>query len=175
LKTDDPTHVGGPDPDQILSEPMDTLDADLSALRAEVEAAKAEVLRVRAEADNQRKRLLRDTDSARKYAIERVLQDLLPTIDALERGIESASLPSASIASLKEGTEMSYGLLLKALESHGMKQLSPLNEAFNPEFHQAVSMAAVEGTPTNTVIAVMQRGYTLNERLIRPALVTVAS
>jgi len=174
-KTDDPTHAGGPDPDQIMPEVEDTLDHDLSALRAEVELAQQEVLRVRAEAENQRKRVLRDTENARKYAIERVLQDLLPTIDALERGVESADLPTASIATLKSGTQMSLGLLIKALEHHGLKSISPLGEVFNPDFHQAVSMASVVDAAANTVIAVMQRGYTLNERLIRPALVTVAS
>jgi molecular chaperone GrpE len=175
-KTNDPTHVGGPDPDQVLPEPEDdTLDSDLAALRAEVEAANQEVLRIRAETENQRKRLLRDTENARKYAIERVLQDLLPTVDALERGIESADLTTATVATLKEGTAMSLAMLIKALEHHGMKQLAPLGEPFNPDFHQAVSMAAQPGVSANTVIAVMQRGYTLNERLIRPALVTVAS
>jgi len=175
VKTDDPIHMGGPDPDLAPSEPDDGADRDLAALRQELESAQQEVLRIRAEAENQRKRLLRDTENARKYAIERVLQDLLPTVDALERGIESADLATATVQALKEGTQMSYGMLVKALEHHGMKQLTPLGEVFNPDFHQAVSMAAHTGAAANTVIAVMQRGYTLNERLLRPALVTVAS
>ncbi len=142
---------------------------------AELEQALLQVrdeqLRERAELDNQRKRLARDVDQARRFANERLLNELLPVIDNLERGIEAAG----DVQALREGTELTLRQLLKVVEDHGLIAVDPAGQPFNPEHHQAVGMAESAEHPSNTVISVMQKGYLLNGRLLRPALVMVAS
>ena len=129
------------------------------------------LLRERAEIENQRKRLQRDLEQARKFANERVLGDLLPVCDSLERGL---AIETADAKSLREGMELTLKALIKVAESNGLKAVDPAGEPFNPEQHQAVSMVDVAGVAPNTVVAVIQKGYVLNERLLRPALVTVS-
>ena len=129
------------------------------------------LLRERAEIENQRKRLQRDLDQARKFANERVLGDLLPVCDSLERGL---AVQTADAGSLREGMELTLKALLKVAEGNGLKAIDPVGQPFNPEQHQAVSMVEAPGAAPDTVVAVIQKGYVLNERLLRPALVTVA-
>ena len=129
------------------------------------------LLRERAEIENQRKRLQRDLEQARKFANERVLGDLLPVCDSLERGL---AVQTADAGSLREGMELTLKALLKVAESNGLKAIDPVGQPFNPEQQQAVSMVEVPGTAPDTVVAVIQKGYVLNERLLRPALVTVS-
>jgi len=129
------------------------------------------LLRERAEIENQRKRLQRDLEQARKFANERVLGDLLPVCDSLERGL---AIETADAKALREGMELTLKALIKVAESNGLKAVDPAGEPFNPEQHQAVSMVDVAGVAPNTVVAVIQKGYVLNERLLRPALVTVS-
>ena len=129
------------------------------------------LLRERAEIDNQRKRLQRDLDQARKFANERVLGDLLPVCDSLERGL---AVQAADATSLREGMELTLKALLKVAENNGLKAIDPSGQPFNPELHQAVSMVEAPGTKADTVVAVIQKGYMLNDRLLRPALVTVS-
>lgn len=129
------------------------------------------LLRERAEIENQRKRLQRDLEQARKFANERLLGDLLPVCDGLERGI---AVESADIKAMREGLDLTLKALLKVAESNGLKQVDPLGAAFNPELHQAVSMVDAPQAAANTVVSVMQKGYVLNDRLLRPALVMVA-
>jgi molecular chaperone GrpE len=154
--------------------------ADLAqALQDEIKkrsALEEEILRMRAEADNVRRRMQREMDQARKYGADKVLGDMLPIIDALESGLRLAEHENASVASLREGKEMSLKMLLKVLDQHGLKQVHPIGESFNPEFHQAVAMVpAAEGQTSGSVVLVMQTGYVLADRLLRPALVSVAS
>lgn len=129
------------------------------------------LLRERAEIENQRKRLQRDLEQARKFANERVLGDLLPVCDSLERGL---AIETADAKALREGMELTLKALIKVAEGNGLKAVDPAGEPFNPEQHQAVSMVDVAGVAPNTVVAVIQKGYVLNERLLRPALVTVS-
>jgi len=129
------------------------------------------LLRERAEIENQRKRLQRDLDQARKFANERVLGDLLPVCDSLERGL---AVQTADAGSLREGMELTLKALLKVAEGNGLKPIDPVGQPFNPEQHQAVSMVEAPGTKPDTVVAVIQKGYVLNDRLLRPALVTVS-
>lgn len=129
------------------------------------------LLRERAEIENQRKRLQRDLEQARRFANERLLGDLLPVCDGLERGL---AVETTDIKALREGMDLTLKSLLKVAENNGLKQIDPLGQAFNPELHQAVSMVEAPQAAPNTVVSVMQKGYVLNDRLLRPALVMVA-
>ncbi|MBS0557212.1 MAG: nucleotide exchange factor GrpE [Proteobacteria bacterium] len=129
------------------------------------------LLRERAEIENQRKRLQRDLEQARKFANERLLGDLLPVCDGLERGL---AVETADVGSLREGMDLTLKALLKVAENNGLKQVDPLGQPFNPEVHQAVGMVDAPQAAPNTVVSVMQKGYALNDRLLRPALVMVA-
>ena len=133
-----------------------------------------QLLRVQAEMENSRRRAERDVESAHKYALERFAQDLLPVKDSLELGLAAASGDDESVAKLREGTELTLKMLSQALEKHGIKEINPAGQPFNPELHQAMSMQESAEHPANTVLAVMQKGYTLNDRLMRPALVVVS-
>ena len=129
------------------------------------------LLRERAEIENQRKRLQRDLEQARKFANERLLGDLLPVCDSLERGL---AVENADTGALREGMDLTLKALLKVAENNGLKPIDPLGQPFNPEQHQAMSMVDAPGQAPNTVVAVMQKGYVLNDRLLRPALVAIA-
>ncbi len=147
----------------------------LSQLMAEYETKLGEmrelVLRERAELDNQRKRLQRDLEQARKFANEKLLGELLPVIDNLERAL-AADKGDAGV--LRGGVELTLKELLRVATAHGLVIVSPHGEVFDPERHQAMSMVDSHEHAPNTVVAVLQKGYVLNERLLRPALVNVA-
>jgi len=132
-----------------------------------------QVLRLQAELENGRRRAERDVENAHKYALERFTQDLLPVKDSLELGLAAAG-DDPAVAKLREGTELTLKMLSQALEKYGIKEVNPLGQPFNPELHQAMSMQESAEQAPNTVLAVLQKGYTLNERLVRPALVVVA-
>lgn len=146
-------------------------EARLAALEAELKAARDESLRLLAEMDNQRKRLQRDVEAARKYGTERLLGDLLPVCDGLEAGLKAEA---ADAARLREGTAMTLRMLQKALESHGLSAIDPAGEPFDPARHQAVSVVDTGQHTPDTVVTVFQKGYALADRLLRPALVAVA-
>lgn len=143
---------------------------ELEALRAEVEQLKAQSLLERADLENQRKRLARDIEQARRFANERLLSDLLPVFDSLDAGLAAAGEGDA----LRQGLELTYKQLLKVAADNGMTLLDPTGQPFDPEQHQAVSQGEADGVPPGHVINVFQKGYMLNGRLLRPALVIVA-
>lgn len=143
----------------------------LAELEAELVAARAEQLRLLAEMDNQRKRLARDAESARKYATDRLLAELIPVADSLEAGL---GVQAADAAKLREGMQLTLRLLDKALAGNGVSTVDPLGAAFDPEAHQAMSMVDAPGHAAGTVVTVFQKGYRLNDRLLRPAMVAVA-
>lgn len=147
-------------------------EANLLARIAELEA---EQLRERAESENQRKRWLREFEQARKFGVEKLLGDLLPVIDSLEQGIKAAEAPGAGVEALKQGSDMILKLLQKAADVHGLKCLDPAGQVFNPEEHQAMGMQPSTEIPADHVLLVMQKGYKLHDRLVRPALVLVSS
>lgn len=124
--------------------------------------------------DNLRRRTERELENAHKYALERFAQELLPVKDSLEMGLSVAQTEGADLANLKEGTELTLKMLETAMEKYGIETLHPVDEPFNPELHQAMSMLEMAHKAPNTVVDVMQKGYTLNERLIRPAMVVVS-
>ena len=143
----------------------------IEALKGELEQLRAESLRQHADLDNQRKRLARDIDMARKFANERLLSELLPLFDSLEAGLLIA--PQAD--PLREGMELTLRQLHRIAENNGLVEVAPApGETFDPERHQAMSMVAAEGVPPGAVAQLFQKGYLLNERLLRPALVVVA-
>lgn len=160
------------DPENAALGGDDAQHDQIEALRAELEQVKAESLRERADLDNQRKRVARDIDQARKFANEKLLGDLLPVFDSLDAGLAaSGSEPN----SLREGMELTYKQLLKVAADNGLVLLDPAGQAFNPEHHQAISQVpAPAGVTPGAVVTVFQKGYLLNERLLRPALVVVA-
>ncbi|HFC53352.1 MAG TPA: nucleotide exchange factor GrpE [Gammaproteobacteria bacterium] len=147
----------------------------LEDARARADEHWDQVLRLQAELENLRKRQQRELESAHKYALERFVQELLPVKDSLEMGLAAArEVEEESSAKLCEGTELTLKMLQAALEKFGVKEIDPAGQPFDPELHQAMSAVASEGTEPNTVLNVMQKGYLLNDRLIRPAMVVVA-
>jgi molecular chaperone GrpE len=165
----EPQPVAGQEHAEPQSE-VELLSARIDELQMALMMVREEQLRERADLENQRKRMLRDVEHARKFANERLLGDLLPVLDALERGIETAGVDSA----VAEGLKLTQRELLKVAESNGLKQLNPTGEAFNPEHHQAVSAQPSAEHPSGVVLQVFQKGYLLNERLLRPAMVVVS-
>lgn len=146
------------------------LAAELEALKGEMEQLRAESLRERADLDNQRKRLAREIENARKFANERLLAELLPLFDSLEAGLAAA--PPAD--PLREGLELTLRQLHRIAENNGLVEVAPAaGDSFDPERHQAMSMVEAEGLPAGAVAQLFQKGYVLNERLLRPALVVV--
>jgi molecular chaperone GrpE len=145
--------------------------SELEALRAELIKLREDSLRERAELDNQRKRVSRDVEMARKFANERLLGDLLPVIDSLEAGLAVAGDDTTA---LRQGMELTLRQLLKVAGDNGLIAVDPAGQPFNPEHHQAMSMVPAPDVAPNHVVQVYQKGWLLNERLLRPALVVVA-
>ncbi|HSD17243.1 MAG TPA: nucleotide exchange factor GrpE [Thermomonas sp.] len=147
-------------------------DDELEALRGELEQLKAQSLLERADLDNQRKRIAREIDTARRFANERLLGDLLPVFDSLDAGLAAAGTDPSP---LRDGLDLTYKQLLKVAGENGLSVLDPTGEPFNPEHHQAISQVQAPGVSADSVAQVFQKGYLLNGRLLRPALVVVAS
>jgi molecular chaperone GrpE len=133
-----------------------------------------QLMRTRAELDNLRKRSQRDLEQAHKFALERFSQELLQVWDSLELGHQAAQDEQADVQKLREGTELTLKLLTDVMTKHGVEQIDPAGEAFNPEYHQAMSVQERDDVAPNTVVAVVQKGYLLNGRLLRPAMVMVS-
>ena len=129
-------------------------------------------LRLQADIENLRKRKERDVANAHKFALDKFAVDLLPVRDSLEMGLAAAD--SAEAAKLREGSELTLKMLASAMDKYNIKEVSALNEQFNPEYHEAMSMQEREDVSPNTVVTVVQKGYLLNDRLIRPAMVIVS-
>ncbi len=146
-------------------------EAIIEVLKAEMEQLRAESLRERADLDNQRKRLAREVEMARKFANERLLGDLLPLFDSMEAGLTAA----AEGDPLRAGMELTLRQLHRIAEANGLLQVAPaVGDAFDPERHQAMSMVDAPGVAPGAIFQTFQKGYLLNERLLRPALVVVA-
>ena len=154
-----------------MQQDADQLGQKLAEYENKIGEMRDVLLRERAEIENQRKRLQRDVEQARKFANERLLGDLLPVFDGLEHGLLADTTDTAA---LREGMDLTLKALLKVGESNGLKAIDPVGQPFNPELHQAMTMVEAPGAAPNTVVAVMQKGYVLNERLLRPALVTIS-
>jgi molecular chaperone GrpE len=162
--------------DEPISAAADTAAADspeaiIETLRAELEQLRADALRERADLENQRKRLAREVEMARKFANERLLGDLLPLFDSMEAGLAAALEGDP----LRAGMELTLRQLQRIAEVNGLLAIAPApGDVFNPDQHQAMSMIEVEGIAPGAIAQTFQKGWLLNERLLRPALVVVA-
>ena len=163
--------ASGDDPAARLT----ALEAELEQARRELEEQQEQVLRVRADMDNLRKRTSRDLENAHKFALERFALELLPVRDSLELGLDAASADNADVAKLHEGSELTLKMLTTALEKSGIVEVAPDGDKFNPDLHQAMSTQPSSEVEPGQVITVFQKGYTLNDRLLRPALVIVSA
>ena len=157
------------------------LNAELADLKEQLKEAEDkaknhwdELLRAKAELENSRKRLERDVENAHKYAVEKFVQDLLPVIDSLEMGIKAAKEMDADIHKVKEGTELTLKMFSDCANKFGVEAIDPTGQPFNPDLHQAMTIQESNEYEPDTVIAVMQKGYILNGRLVRPAMVVVS-
>ncbi len=157
-----------------LEAKLNETEEQLNAANSAVNDYKSQLLRAHADIDNIRKRSEKDIANAHKYGLDRLISELLPVIDSLERGLCLDVKDNEFASRVHEGLQMTLSLLLDTLAKFGIKVVDPLNEAFNPELHQAISMQENSELPPNTVVQVLQKGYLLNDRLIRPALVVVA-
>ncbi|MBB1431916.1 MULTISPECIES: nucleotide exchange factor GrpE [Pseudoalteromonas] len=156
-------------------------EAEIAMLYAELEAAKQTiadqkdgVVRAAADVDNIRRRAAQDVEKAHKFALEKFANELLPVIDNLERAIEFSDKENETLKPLLEGIDMTVKSFNDAVSKFGVEIVNPQGEQFNPDFHQAMSIQPSNDVTPNTVLAVMQKGYTLNGRLLRPAMVMVS-
>jgi len=150
------------------------LELALATAQTTIADQKDSVIRAKAEVDNIRRRAAQDVEKARKFALEKFATELLPVVDNLERAIANIDKDDEAQKSIGEGVELTLQSFLSGIEKFGVKAIDPQDQPFNPEFHQAMSMQEVPDVAPNTVIAVMQKGYELNGRLIRPAMVMVS-
>jgi len=149
----------------------DSLEAQLEQAQAKAAENWDQFIRAKAEMDNLRRRHVKDLENAHKFGIEKFVTELLPVLDSMALGL---AVEDASVESLREGMELTMNMLEKMMEKLGIEEIDPLNEKFDADKHQAMTMQPNAEVEPNTVIAVMQKGYSLNERLIRPAMVMVS-
>jgi len=163
-----------------VEDPLEEAIARVQELEAQLaETAKKEqdlLLRTRAEIDNIRRRTEQDVEKAHKFALEKFAKDILNTIDNLERALATpANIEDESVKALFNGVELTLKELLATVARFGVEPVGVVGEVFNPDLHQAISMQPMEGFETNQITTVLQKGYLLNGRVIRPAMVMVAA
>lgn len=148
------------------------LSAQVETLQQELADVRDQMLRAAAEAQNVRRRSEADVEKAHKFALEKFARELLPVSDSLEKAAEA--LGDVDEAQ-KEGVEMTLRLFMGVLEKFQINQVNPMGQTFDPQYHEAMSMVPTPSLPANSVLDVLQKGYTLNGRLLRPAMVVVAT
>ena len=159
------------DPETVAVDAEQAFREQIEALQGELEQARAQLLLDRADLDNQRKRLARDVEQARKFANEKLLGELLPLFDSMEAGLAAATADDP----LRAGLELTLKQLHSIAEKNGLVEVAPVaGDGFDPERQQAMSMAPAGEVPPGSVVRTFQKGYVLNDRLLRPALVIVA-
>jgi len=164
--------------DQVAADDAPAMDpvalqALLEDARNKADSHWDQCLRLQADIDNLRKRNERDLINAHKFALEKFAVDLLPVKDSLEMGLAAAG-ENTDVAGLKEGGELTLKMLASAMGKYNINEVNALNEIFNPEYHEAISVQERADVKPNTVVTVVQKGYVLNDRLIRPAMVIVS-
>ena len=159
--------------DEDVVESADSEDGDSASLETQVEELKEALIRSQADLQNVRRRAERDVENAHKYAVEKFVKDLLAVLDSMDRALELAETTEGFDAAMLEGTQMTHKLLLDTAAKHGVEPINPVGEAFDPQEHQAMSMVESADHEPNTVMAVMQKGYKLEGRVIRAAMVMV--
>lgn len=172
--------------EEILEEMEDT-EENIEEIEAEiaekqeilhnvVSQLKDEIMRMRAEADNVKKRNARDMDNLRKFALDKFAKSLIPVADSMDKELEANAKDGIqmTVEQMVEGTIMTQNVLLKVLADNGIEVINPEGEKFNPEFHEAMTQIPHPDLAPNTIVDVFQKGYLLNGRLIRPAMVVVS-
>ena len=152
----------------------DAMSSELAALQKKADEHYDQLVRAHAEIENLKRRHTQELEKAHKYALDKFVGELLTIWDSLELGLQAAQNDEADVASLREGTELTVKMFGDVMEKFNVERINPEGEAFNPEFHQAMSMVPNAEMAPNTVMAVMQKGVSLNGRLIRPAMVVVS-
>lgn len=166
---DDAGQAGaGPEADAAVTD----VEAAMAELQAKADENWERYLRASAEMENVRKRARRDVENAHKFALERFSKELLGVKDTLEMGL---AVEGATVESLLEGSNATLKLLTTTLERFGIEEVDPEGEPFDPEIHEAISMQPADNVEPGSVVSVVQKGYTLNGRLLRPAMVIVAA
>ena len=152
----------------------DAMSSELAALQKKADEHYDQLVRAHAEIENLKRRHTQELEKAHKYALDKFVGELLTIWDSLELGLQAAQNDEADVASLREGTELTVKMFGDVMEKFNVERINPEGEAFNPELHQAMSMVPNAEMAPNTVMAVMQKGVSLNGRLIRPAMVVVS-
>ncbi len=165
---------GEPDGSAAPAPSVEALQEALAEAEARAERFREEALRARAEMENFRKRVQRDVENAHKYGIEKLVNEMLPVKDSLELGLAAAA-GAEGADSVREGIELTLKMLADALERLGVAEVDPGGQKFDPQYHQAINTETAAGAEPGTVVTVIQKGYLLQDRLLRPALVTVAA
>jgi len=161
--------------EEVLQEiTVESVQAELEVALAKVDEQQADVLRAQAEVQNIRRRSEQDVAKAHKFGQEKLMTEVVSLLDNLSRAIEAGSADGASLKGLLEGVEMSQKMLLDGLKKFNVEQLDPHGEPFNPALHEAMTAVPNPDLEPNTVMEVFQKGYTLNGRLVRPAMVVVS-
>ncbi len=166
---------------EIVEEDDATVETEEDDFQAQLEAANTraddnweKLLLAKADVENIRRRTQKDIEKAHRFSVEKFAKDMLPVVDSLEMGLSAAADSSSEADALKEGMELTLKQLLDSLKKSGVEQLNPISEVFNSDFHQAISIVPSAEHEPNTVMQVFQKGYTLNSRLLRPAMVIVS-
>ena len=152
----------------------DAMSSELAALQKKADEHYDQLVRAHAEIENLKRRHTQELEKAHKYALDKFVGELLTIWDSLELGLQAAQNDEADVASLREGTELTVKMFGDVMEKFNVERINPEGESFNPEFHQAMSMVPNAEMAPNTVMAVLQKGVSLNGRLIRPAMVVVS-
>lgn len=163
------------DDDEVLNtsdQEADVLAGRVAELEQQLAEAKDQQVRAAADAQNARRRAEQDADKAKKFALEKFVKELLPVVDSLEKGLESMGEDVSETH--REGVSMTLKMQLDVLSKFGVEQIDPHGEPFDPQYHEAMTQVANPEMDPNTVMDVMQKGYTLNGRLVRPAMVVVS-
>ncbi len=169
----DETGQAADEPEQAVEE--SSLEDQVAELSAELDKARESALRAQAEAQNVRRRSESEVEKARKFALERFVEDLLPVVDNLDRALDVADRENEALKPVIEGIELTLKSFLDKLEKNKVLQIDPAGEPFDPEQHQAMTQLPNPDVEPNTVLEVFQKGYSLNGRLIRPAMVVVST
>jgi molecular chaperone GrpE len=151
-----------------------TVEQELAEAQLKIKDYWDQIVRLNAEMDNHRKRAERDVENAHKYAVKNFSEALIPVCDSMEMGIAASVAENASLDSIKEGMEMTMTMFTQMFDKNGITAIDPVGEKFDPDKHQAMSMQESADHEPNTVMAVMQKGYLIKDRLIRPAMVMVS-
>ena len=164
------------DQEPVVPSSHEELTLLLEDARSKADEHWNQLLRLQAEMDNLRKRAARDLESAHKFALDRFVAGLLPVKDSLELGLAAVQdSPEGALLKLREGTELTLKMFSQVLERFGVREINPQGEPFNPDFHQAMTLQPSSQVAPNTVMNVFQKGYVLNDRLVRPAMVVVSA